>query len=893
MANLSTEQVFRLAIQRIDDIQLTDNQRMAFYGLQKQYNDGDCTIPPPAKGNITARAKYDAWVAYKGLSKETAMLKYIQMMEKIDPNFKTAGSSSQKTSSSSTSTSVDSFQLKETKVLKSGILYKQRDVFKGWQGRYFVLDENFLHYYLKEGDDIPKKSLQIFGCSITVIKSSKAGETEYYPFVLAHPKSTKIYNFSTHSKAETDAWVTILTDMARREPPPSIEAVSTDRLLARRPVVDTDDADLVKYLPMNKELTLQHIPEKYAGKIEVAVETIVQSTTATDADGWIPVHEKKSVKISRKQGVGGGICVRGETLLPYSISEIFSLLSREDKRKKIDNQMSSAKKVKYFSSNTSIDYIRSKQVWPNPIRDFCNLTHWRLLSDGSFVIVSFSEKFDELCPLEEGVVRAELILGGYVMRPRKDGTQVYHIIQADLRASIPSTVTTLIACNQPLLLSTLRTLLDIQAKTQPRASILARKPVTFEELLFIAEHNKVDHSATAAVNELSKEVEEKTAEPVAEETPVTGPDKLRKSVKTAVSSALNTATDPDKRREKLGKLNTASLSVLFLPVALYFAVSNEFRALAFVFGFFYALDYVMRVHLGIPHRKVASMEHETIPDGRMMVRFNVDLTKLLRYLESSREVSGTEITVTHIAVKAIGVALSEIPNLNGHVIGGDFYQNRSGDVDVSVSAELFENETVVLKIEHADLKPIDYIATELKTRAQHLREGTDPSHTRKARLLSLMPAVFSGLLRKLFNTLCGKYGISFPLIGLVGFPHGACTVITLPSKEASDHDIDIAVTSNMTDSATPIVVTIGGVRLQPILDQDKKLAGSHVLNVAISIDNNAGSLAEGKRFASRLQQLMNNPSLLDKKDRQLAISKEDEKVAEEKAAHRAAIFKRK
>jgi hypothetical protein len=104
--------------------------------------------------------------------------------------------------------------------------------------------------------------------------------------------------------------------------------------------------------------------------------------------------------------------------------------------------------------------------------------------------------------------------------------------------------------------------------------------------------------------------------------------------------------------------------------------------------------------------------------------------------------------------------------------------------------------------------------------------------------------------------------------------------------------VDIAMIPSMTDTAIPIVITIGGVRLQPIFDQDQKLAAIHVLDVAISIDTCAGSLAEGKKFATRLQQFMNTPALLDKADRIAAVSREDEKVAAEKAATHAAILKK-
>lgn len=69
------------------------------------------------------------------------------------------------------------------------------------------------------------------------------------------------------------------------------------------------------------------------------------------------------------------------------------------------------------------------QVWPTSARDLCNLCHWRILADGTALILSFSEKFDEICPREDSVTRAEQVLGGYVLKPTSSGTSVYYIDQ--------------------------------------------------------------------------------------------------------------------------------------------------------------------------------------------------------------------------------------------------------------------------------------------------------------------------------------------------------------------------------------------------------------------------------------------------------------------------------
>ena len=40
-----------------------------------------------------------------------------------------------------------------------------------------------------------------------------------------------------------------------------------------------------------------------------------------------------------------------------------------------------------------------------------------------------ASQFDDLCPPEENVVRAEIILGGYIMEPTAKGTKLQYVVQ--------------------------------------------------------------------------------------------------------------------------------------------------------------------------------------------------------------------------------------------------------------------------------------------------------------------------------------------------------------------------------------------------------------------------------------------------------------------------------
>ena len=63
--------------------------------------------------------------------------------------------------SSSIKTTTHMVLTKLPKVLKEGILYKQRNHFKGWRRRWFALDDQFLHYYLEKEDMASRNSIQI------------------------------------------------------------------------------------------------------------------------------------------------------------------------------------------------------------------------------------------------------------------------------------------------------------------------------------------------------------------------------------------------------------------------------------------------------------------------------------------------------------------------------------------------------------------------------------------------------------------------------------------------------------------------------------------------------------------------------------------------------------
>jgi hypothetical protein len=335
-------------------------------------------------------------------------------------------------------------------IIKEGILYKQREHLRGWQPRYFTLDQNFLHYYIKKDDILPKNSFQISqGVRVvTDVVAKVSNGVTYYPFTIMHPNSSQQYHLSTVSLADSVSWAKTIQALANGETiPSSVSSLSqssnenghhskgakrpssTDLPQTSATLEEEDLTALSDFDPIQRKLTLQNLNEEMVAKVENLVNKIL-SFTVNCTETWIPMFDRHGV-IGMKRPGGGLICVRGETVMPYTIPEIYGLISMSEKRKELDPQLDTYTRMKEFSYHTGTEHLLFKAIWPTAPRDFTNMTHWRLLKNGTFITMGFGGQFSD-CPEQEGVVRGTLHIGGYVMQPVTGGTRVFIVVQVSL-----------------------------------------------------------------------------------------------------------------------------------------------------------------------------------------------------------------------------------------------------------------------------------------------------------------------------------------------------------------------------------------------------------------------------------------------------------------------------
>eukprot|EP00066_Takifugu_rubripes_P015214 XP_011604480.1 PREDICTED: acyl-CoA-binding protein [Takifugu rubripes] len=80
-----SEEAFQKAAEEVKVLKNkpSDSELGELYGLYKQVTVGDVNTDRPGMFDFTGKAKWDAWNAKKGVSKEDAMAAYVALVEKL------------------------------------------------------------------------------------------------------------------------------------------------------------------------------------------------------------------------------------------------------------------------------------------------------------------------------------------------------------------------------------------------------------------------------------------------------------------------------------------------------------------------------------------------------------------------------------------------------------------------------------------------------------------------------------------------------------------------------------------------------------------------------------------------------------------------------------------
>jgi hypothetical protein len=110
---------------------------------------------------------------------------------------------------------------------------------------------------------------------------------------------------------------------------------------------------------------------------------LMDAASTDDPSKWSLMFNKKGVRgysqVASGSSSSAAICVKGVCMMPFTIPEIYDIVANGERRIELDSQLAKYHRLHWFSRHTGVEHLQFKAVWPTTARDFCNLTHWRLL----------------------------------------------------------------------------------------------------------------------------------------------------------------------------------------------------------------------------------------------------------------------------------------------------------------------------------------------------------------------------------------------------------------------------------------------------------------------------------------------------------------------------------
>ncbi len=166
---------------------------------------------------------------------------------------------------------------------------------------------------------------------------------------------------------------------------------------------------------------------------------------AAKEGAWEFVAREGVVTISKKQSEDGTVTsFRGQGILPFEPELVASLLMDPDKQVSYNPQLRSATVVQQKSAHERVWHkvFRAKKCMLDIHRDILFLEHCKRVDDSIVIAAKSSAVEQTLVPSPDKCVRAELIIGGWVLEPwmgpkgKKECSATY-LAQVDLK-NLPS-----------------------------------------------------------------------------------------------------------------------------------------------------------------------------------------------------------------------------------------------------------------------------------------------------------------------------------------------------------------------------------------------------------------------------------------------------------------------
>lgn len=254
-------------------------------------------------------------------------------------------------------------------------------------------------------------------------------------------------------------------------------------------------------------------------------------------------------------------------------------------------------------------------------------------------------------------------------------------------------------------------------------------------------------------------------------------------------------------------------------------------------------------------RKLAAGMWRAPNDPTIYGAMDVDATAALAHVAKLRA-EGTRVTITHLVVRAVALAIAQNPDVNAKVrFWGKLERRKSVDVFVQASTD-GGRDLSGARIVNADQKSLLSLADEIAGASKTIRQGGDATYDKSRGLLRSLPWWLTRLFIGLSDTLVNELHFDLPKQGMPRDPFGSAMVTSVGM-----FGIDTAFAPFTPIGRCPMLILIPEVRDRPWVE-DGKLVVRPVLRLCATFDHRVIDGFQAGKLARDIGALLREPETL-------------------------------
>lgn len=204
---------------------------------------------------------------------------------------------------------------------------------------------------------------------------------------------------------------------------------------------------------------------KYFKLAEASARKLVAAADGRESEGWIAIGTTKDVNVMKKPAGKGEPpinSVKGTGFVKAPPTFIIRVLNDPSYTTVLDDMLKESRIIYDLSKSLHLVQLLYKGVWPTAPRDFSVLSIQGELDKRTWISSGITVE-DPRIPEEKGYVRAQLDVGGYLIRSvpsNPEMSEVTYVARVDLKGNIPAFAVNKISQSQPLCVNRLRGLVE-------------------------------------------------------------------------------------------------------------------------------------------------------------------------------------------------------------------------------------------------------------------------------------------------------------------------------------------------------------------------------------------------------------------------------------------------